>query len=121
MQVMPSFANDWCALAASGGCFENAIAAGVWQLRHSAESFAFSSFHIFCASSKRWAAQGKTTTANAELFGEISRFSISTVCDKRELFWPKRFFNFRVKEITRILGHYLAPRHAAGARPDERP
>jgi B12-binding domain/radical SAM domain protein len=66
-------------------------------------------------------AQGKTTTANAELFGEISRFSISTVCDKRELFWSRRFFNFRVKEITRILGHYLAPRHGAGARPDEGP
>jgi hypothetical protein len=55
MQVILSFANDWCALAASGGCFANAIAAGVWQLRHSAESFAFSSFQIFCASGNRCA------------------------------------------------------------------
>ena len=66
-------------------------------------------------------AQDKPSAVNAELLGEISRFSISTVCDKRELFWPSRFFNFRVKEITRILGHYLAPRHGASARADELP
>jgi hypothetical protein len=41
MQVMPLCAKDRCALAASGGCFANSMAAGVWQLRHSAESFAF--------------------------------------------------------------------------------
>lgn len=41
------------------------------------------------------------------LKGEISRFSISTVCDKRELFWPRRLFNFRIAEILRILWRYL--------------
>jgi hypothetical protein len=43
----------------------------------------------------------------AALKGEISRFSISTVCDKRELFWPRRVFNFRIAEITRILVRYF--------------
>jgi hypothetical protein len=46
--------------------------------------------------------------AAAALKGEISRFSISTVCDKRELFWPRRVFNFRIAEITRIVGRYFA-------------
>ena len=36
------------------------------------------------------------------LRGEISRFSVSTVCDKRGLFWPRRVFNFRIPEIVRI-------------------
>lgn len=46
----------------------------------------------------------------AALKGEISRFSISTVCDKRELFWPRRLFNFRISEITRILKRYFSAR-----------
>jgi B12-binding domain/radical SAM domain protein len=46
--------------------------------------------------------------AAAALKGEISRFSISTVCDKRELFWPRRVFNFRISEIMRIVGRYVA-------------
>jgi B12-binding domain/radical SAM domain protein len=54
--------------------------------------------------------------ADAELMGEISRFSISTVCDKRELFWPRRLFNFKVNEITRILGRYFTGRSRARAR-----
>ncbi len=66
-------------------------------------------------------AQGSASTANAALLGEISRFSISTVCDKRELFWPRRFFNFKVKEIARILGRYVAARRGAGARPGALP
>ena len=40
------------------------------------------------------------------LKGEINRFSVSTVCDKRELFWPRRMFNFRAREIVRILWRY---------------
>jgi len=47
------------------------------------------------------------TGAMQALLGEISRFSISTVCDKRELFWPRRLFNFRIAEILRILRRYL--------------
>jgi B12-binding domain/radical SAM domain protein len=48
--------------------------------------------------------------ADAALMGEISRFSISTVCDKRELFWPRRLFNFKVIEIIRIFLRYLGGR-----------
>jgi hypothetical protein len=39
MHVVPSFAIDLCSLAAAAGCLSNAMAAAVWQLRHSAESF----------------------------------------------------------------------------------
>jgi B12-binding domain/radical SAM domain protein len=53
-------------------------------------------------------AHGDGAQAAAALKGEISRFSISTVCDKRELFWPRRLFNFRIAEITRILARYFA-------------
>ena len=53
-------------------------------------------------------AHGDAAAANGALLGEISRFSISTVCDKRELFWPRRLFNFKVKEIVRVAGRYLA-------------
>ena len=66
-------------------------------------------------------AQDGGAATDSALLGEISRFSISTVCDKRELFWPRRFFNFRLKEIARIIGRYVAPRHGAGARPVELP
>ena len=41
------------------------------------------------------------------LRGEISRFSISTVCDKQELFWPRRIFNFHLREIFRVSWRYL--------------
>ena len=53
-------------------------------------------------------AHGNGDAAAATLKGEISRFSISTVCDKRELFWPRRVFNFRIAEITRIVSRYVA-------------
>ncbi|HEY6925678.1 MAG TPA: hypothetical protein VI653_19515, partial [Steroidobacteraceae bacterium] len=33
-------------------------------------------------------------SANADLRGEINRFSVSTVCDKSELTWPTRAVNF---------------------------
>jgi len=52
-------------------------------------------------------AHGNGDAAAATLKGEISRFSISTVCDKRELFWPRRVFNFRIAEITRIVSRYV--------------
>ena len=64
-------------------------------------------------------AQGRAVGADAALMGEISRFSISTVCDKRELFWPRRLFNFKMREIARILGRYIGGRSApAVARED---
>ena len=36
------------------------------------------------------------------LRGEINRFSISTVCDKRELYWRRHLLNFHWMEIARI-------------------
>jgi hypothetical protein len=44
------------------------------------------------------------------LKGEITRYSVSTVCDKRELFWQRRLINFKIGEIARILGRYLSGR-----------
>jgi B12-binding domain/radical SAM domain protein len=55
-------------------------------------------------------ARGDISRLDDALKGEINRFSVSTVCDKRELFWPRRVFNFRLSEITRILGRYVSAR-----------
>jgi B12-binding domain/radical SAM domain protein len=52
-------------------------------------------------------AHGGDGTASAQLRGEIARFSISTVCDKRELFWRRHVFNFKVGEVVRIAGRYF--------------
>jgi B12-binding domain/radical SAM domain protein len=49
-------------------------------------------------------------TAAARLRGEIARFSISTVCDKRELFWRRHALNFKVGEIARIAARYFLGR-----------
>jgi B12-binding domain/radical SAM domain protein len=42
------------------------------------------------------------SSASAGLAGEINRYSMSTVCDKRELFWPRHFVNFRLTELARL-------------------
>ncbi len=55
-----------------------------------------------------------------KLKGEISRFSISTVCDKRELFWQRHLFNFRATEILRIGGRYLGLGHEKASGVPER-
>ncbi|HEX9208323.1 MAG TPA: TIGR04190 family B12-binding domain/radical SAM domain protein [Steroidobacteraceae bacterium] len=55
-------------------------------------------------------AEGGDPRADADLRGEISRFSMSTVCDKRELFWRRRPANFRIAEIARILSRHVAGR-----------
>ena len=55
-------------------------------------------------------ARGDSGAAVGALKGEISRFSISTVCDKRELFWPRRVFNFKITEIARILERMVCER-----------
>jgi hypothetical protein len=47
------------------------------------------------------------SAASEQLRGEINRYSISTVCDKRELFWARHVLNFKIGEIVRILGRYL--------------
>lgn len=51
---------------------------------------------------RRLSAVGRTGDADEELKGEIARFSQSTVCYKRELFWPRHLFNFKLSEILRI-------------------
>jgi len=61
-------------------------------------------------------AKGNLDAITETLKGEITRFSISTVCDKRELFWPRRVFNFRIAEITRILARYFSGRSKAQVR-----
>lgn len=55
-------------------------------------------------------AEGGDPQADAVLRGEISRFSMSTVCDKRELFWRRRPANFRMTEVMRIMGRYVTGR-----------
>ncbi|HUA18347.1 MAG TPA: TIGR04190 family B12-binding domain/radical SAM domain protein [Bryobacteraceae bacterium] len=54
----------------------------------------------------------------SELEGEIERFSESTVCDKRELFWARHLINFRMGEILRIARrYYFGSGSAAPVRP----
>ena len=53
-------------------------------------------------------AQGGDPRADAALRGEIARYSMSTVCDKRELFWRRRLSQFRLAEVLRILGRTVA-------------
>ena len=55
-------------------------------------------------------ARGDLGEVAEQLRGEINRFSVSTVCDKRELFWPRRLFNFRISEIARIVRRYFSGR-----------
>jgi len=51
---------------------------------------------------------GEMDAAAAEqLRGEISRFSDSTVCDKRELFWQRHMLSFRLPAIGRVALDYL--------------
>ncbi len=48
------------------------------------------------------ASGARDSTATDELAGEINRFSMSTVCDKRELFWPRHFINFKLSGLARM-------------------
>lgn len=41
------------------------------------------------------------------LLGEIEAFSVSTVCDKRELFWRRHLVNYKVMGILRVVLAYL--------------
>ena len=41
------------------------------------------------------------------LQGEIYEFSVSTVCDKKELFWRRHVVNFKVLGVMRIVLSYL--------------
>jgi radical SAM superfamily enzyme YgiQ (UPF0313 family) len=53
-------------------------------------------------------ARGEDPAADPQLKGEISRYSMSTVCDKRELFWRTGLSKFRVGAPLRIMArHFL--------------
>ena len=41
------------------------------------------------------------------LHGDIHAFSVSTVCDKRELFWRRHVMNFKWQEILRVGADYV--------------
>jgi B12-binding domain/radical SAM domain protein len=41
------------------------------------------------------------------LQGEVFEYSVSTVCDKRELYWPAHLFNFRLRGIGAMALSYL--------------
>jgi B12-binding domain/radical SAM domain protein len=59
---------------------------------------------------------GRDGAAGAALRGEIHRFSISTVCDKRELFWRRHVINFRLGEVARIAARHFFARNPSAAR-----
>jgi B12-binding domain/radical SAM domain protein len=54
-------------------------------------------------------AQGGNPADDPALRGEISAFSMSTVCDKRELFWRRGLSQFRLGEVLRVLTRGLTP------------
>jgi len=62
-------------------------------------------------------AQGGNPADDPALRGEISDFSMSTVCDKRELFWRRGWSQFRLMKVARILGRALYPRGTPSAPP----
>jgi B12-binding domain/radical SAM domain protein len=62
-------------------------------------------------------AQGGNPADDPALRGEISDFSMSTVCDKRELFWRRGWSQFRLMEVARILGRALYSRGTSSAPP----
>jgi len=62
-------------------------------------------------------AQGGNPADDPALRGEISEFSMSTVCDKRELFWRRGWSQFRLMEVARILGRALRPGDTPSGRP----
>ena len=48
----------------------------------------------------------EASEASRQIEGEIARFSTSTVCDKRELFWPRHLVNFRIAGLARLAANY---------------
>ena len=61
------------------------------------------------------------TEAQSALRGEIYTFSVSSVCDKRELFWKRHMINFKPLGIFDMAVQYacdLIGRHPPHPRPD---
>jgi len=53
-------------------------------------------------------ARGELDPADVErLRGDIARYSHSTVCDKRELFWQRHLMSFRLPAILKVAMNYL--------------
>ena len=52
------------------------------------------------------------------LRGEIGRFSVSTVCDKSELFWPRRLVGFRLGALAGAVARAMRPRRRQVPVPD---
>jgi B12-binding domain/radical SAM domain protein len=53
-------------------------------------------------------ARGELDPADvARLHGDIARYSHSTVCDKRELFWQRHLMSFRLPAIMKVAVDYL--------------
>ncbi|MGC9270864.1 TIGR04190 family B12-binding domain/radical SAM domain protein [Acidiphilium sp.] len=52
-------------------------------------------------------AQSGTIGTYLQLRGDISDYSMSTVCDKRELYWPSRFVNFNLATIAHIVSRHV--------------
>jgi hypothetical protein len=50
--------------------------------------------------------EGNPVNAIDDLEGQIAKFSESTVCDKRELFWARHLLNFKVSQILRTMRRY---------------
>jgi len=50
------------------------------------------------------------SAAAEEIAGDIRRFSVSTVCDKQELFWPRHLVNFRIAGLARLVAAHLGGR-----------
>jgi len=52
--------------------------------------------------------KGELDAADVErLRGDIARYSHSTVCDKRELFWQRHVLSFRLPAIMKVAMNYL--------------
>lgn len=56
--------------------------------------------------------RGEDPACDPQLKGEISRYSISTVCDKRELFWRAGLSKFRIRESLGIMARHFAGRRS---------
>ncbi len=54
--------------------------------------------------------------AEARLLGEVNAFSVSTVCDKQELFWSRRLLNFNVWAILRLAWEFACEQVARAGR-----
>lgn len=65
---------------------------------------------------EKWNHSTQNQLVIEQLRGEINRFSISTVCDKEELFWNNHLLNFHWIEIVRIALNFFTREWWPGTR-----